>query len=257
MCIEKPLNEILRQDFIETYKLEVKVIWDQIVVLNSYLYILKTILKFPLSLFKPLKLLFWRLVVRSLYESSILICFKLIFDTDSKSLTISKLKNKIISNLVDDSIKSEVIQNLKQIDFSKKNEELGRRINKIRNKFVAHIDRDWNTIVEKESLNDIVLNFNELFELSESIDELFEILCFNEQRLTHYPEYAPSSKVKYQTRQETDIEEILLLLVKNSNLLNMPESQPAFWPIYKKTNLSLDDLELLNQYRNRFGLPDA
>ncbi|MBA2848697.1 hypothetical protein G4V39_02250 [Thermosulfuriphilus ammonigenes] len=53
---------------------------------------------------------------------------------------------------------------------------------------------------------------------------------------------------------DDEMEEIMDSIAKQSPLIRMPEDQPDYWEVYKK-ELSIDDLNILNHYRGKFGLP--
>ena len=87
------------------------------------------------------------------------------------------------------------------------------------------------------------------------MNEVFRVLCFSEGHSVYYPQYSPiiTKPIINDIEELTDIEELLDLVVKNSDLFRMPEEQPEFWPHYKENNLSEKDIDIINAYRRKFN----
>lgn len=52
----------------------------------------------------------------------------------------------------------------------------------------------------------------------------------------------------------SDIEKILESILKDHELINMPERQKSFWKMYYDQNINEEQLRFINKYRNKFGL---
>src|SRR3989304_5550290 len=87
-------SQVLEPCNYDAYEKHHRAIWNQLVRLNSNLFILDKLLGFPASLFLgPERTVFFRLVEASLVESSVLIISKLAQDDDLDTLTMPRFKN--------------------------------------------------------------------------------------------------------------------------------------------------------------------
>lgn len=254
---ELDLDEIINPGWIISYKNEIDRLWAPIIDINSYIFILDKIFNFPLELFQPLRLLFWKLLIDALYGQIILKMYIVIVDSNKSSSNIANLRSMIIKNAKSENIKSAILRDLKQIDFDKKIKAFKEKIILMRNKYFAHIDADWRNNIQGIALRDLALEFNELKMVASNINTFFEYLCLSEGRSPYYSEYAPDEMFINRSDVISDIEEILLMLARESDLLNMPEVQPEFWPHFKEANISSKELAIFNDYRKKFGLPEV
>jgi hypothetical protein len=68
----------------------------------------------------------------------------------------------------------------------------------------------------------------------------------------YYPEVM--RPVDFDSR--SDIEELLDNVAEDSPVLNMPERDPDYWSLVSK-GYSEQEVETLNRYRVKFGLPEV
>jgi len=127
----------------------------------------------------------------------------------------------------------------------------------MRIKYFAHIDADWRNNIQGIALRELALKFNELKAVASNINSFFEYLCLSEGRSPYYLEYAPNEMFINRPDNISDIEEILLMLARESNLLNMPEEKSECWRHFKENKISSKELAILNDYREKFGLPEV
>ena len=67
-------------------------------------------------------------------------------------------------------------------------------------------------------------------------------------------EYHPDVLHPAGVDRRSDVELLLDSLARDSFFLRFPEEDPVFWSLYRK-NLTERQIETLNQYRAKFGLP--
>jgi hypothetical protein len=83
------------------------------------------------------------------------------------------------------------------------------------------------------------------------------LLCFSHGRSLWYWDYGgtyPDIIYPIDDKPHSDIDALLDSVARNSPLLNMPEKYPDHWVVYR-ADLSHEEIEILNKYRLRFGLP--
>ena len=77
--------------------------------------------------------------------------------------------------------------------------------------------------------------------------------CFSRKDSLFLNDYSETLKNPPGSFGRSDIETLLDHVAQGSPILNMPERQEDLWPHYRE-NLSKDDISILNEYRNKFGL---
>lgn len=247
-----PAN-LLEASYLKTYKKDIEFLWGSIVDLNTNVFILDKVVKFPFHLFKLEYTLFWKILKTNLYEMCILLVAKLATDRDPRVLILQKFKENVRNNITNIQYRDILDQELKSIGLEKEIDKFKDRIEAIRNKKIAHHQKDWLQSQTVPMLNQVAPNFDELRFICQRINRFFDLLCFSCKYWVKYIEY--SNKIQHPpgTDSRSDIEVILDNLALHSSLLNMPEQQKEYWPHYRE-NLSEDDIRILNEYRRKFGL---
>jgi len=253
---EMKLEDLIDPDWLDRYKKETTALWWQLVRLNANLFILKKLADFPFQLLGFIRQPFWDLVRYSLFEASVMIIWRVALDTDPHALTLRRLKNSIVQNLREEKHRSQLKRLLRKIDFEGAMSDFEPRVRDLRHKLLAHMDRDLNVDPRPEQIKQFSLYFADLAVLQDKLNSLFELLCFSEQRLLLPIDYHPEVRHPPGVETRPDIERLLDCAAKESALLNMPERQREVWPLWRK-NLSPEELEVLNKYRVKFGLPEA
>lgn len=245
--------QLIQTSYLKTYEQDIEYLWGSLVELNTNMFILEKVLKFPFHLFNLEYTLFWKILKTNLYEICTLLTAKLATDRDYRVLTLQKFKDNVRKHFAKDEHRDLLDQELKYIGLEKVISGFRNRIDTLRNRKIAHHDKDWLQNQTVPMLNEIALNFSELQSICLKINQYFYLLCFSVKYSVEYVEY--STKIQHPSGTDTrsDIEVILDGLAFNSPLLNMPEQQKEFWPHQRET-LSKDDIRILNEYRNKFGL---
>lgn len=141
------------------------------------------------------------------------------------------------------------VQTLNSIDFDNSIETIEKNIQLIRHNYLAHFNRNRNVESKKEFFNEVKVKLLDLEKAKDLINSLFKLLCFGFEKSTISLGYIDPD-------EENDLDNILETLVKESIILNMPEQQSKLWKHYKE-RLSVSDIDIINGYREKFGLPKA
>jgi hypothetical protein len=246
-------EDAIADEWFEIYERQKDVLYKQLISLNTNLFILEKIESFPFHLFAPIydDRVFWRITTNALVEASIMIIWRIVADKDSNKLTLRAFKNQVFQNLKD-RIKPTLGVALKQVNFEYRMAALERKVISVRHGYIAHLDSQSNLSPDPNELAAISLTLQDLKTILEIARNLFDVLCFNSYHslwLWGYPE-------SFREKQQTDIDQLLDYVARSSDLLNLPEKDPSFWKAQLQ-ELSSNDLNTLNQYRRKFGLPDA
>lgn len=246
--------EWFREEWRAEYERELDVLWNELVRLNSYMFILKKMTAFRFDLFLPSSYgtSSWSLICNGLLEVSIMIIWKIGFDDHKKTLTLPRLLEQMRTNMIPDRL-TEFDNAIKPVNFQGEISEIEGRLNRLRHNFLAHFNLKINISKSPERMKQYLIYFEDMKRLTDSLNQLFKRLCLEEGRAVVPADYYPSEYAENGTARNSDIEEMSDRIAKGSELLNMPEEQPQFWPHYRN-NLTLEDLEVLNHYRQKFGL---
>jgi hypothetical protein len=241
-------KSVLIEDSLREYEHQVDFFYiDQLVPLNSNIFIMGKILQFPFSLFTdPEDRIFFSLVLRNFFQAGLLTITRLATDEGKDVNTLLHFKNWVYMNIKPE-YQEQYRAHLKKTRFDKEIQSLFEKARTLRDSEIAHIKRDFQ-IGEQDRLN-----FEELKRLCDSLNSVLEILSFNVGHMMVHLPYSSEVIHPMGTDNRSDIEKILDSIAKESIILNMPETGPEHWPIYRKTR-SAEELEQINKYRGKFGL---
>jgi len=246
-------SEIVESSWFDTYKQNIDAIWHQLGRLNSNIYILEKIYSFPFDLLWLSTSNFWNLVNNALFESCIMIIWRAAMDNSyAESLTIQQLKNEI-SRHINDSYRDQFREELRGLNFESTVESVKSKIVEIRHNYIAHYNFEKDVNPTTEDIERRKILFSELKKYLNTLTSFFDLLCFGHQRALLPLDYHPDVINPIGVDSRSDIEQLLDLIAKNSDLLNLPEQNPNMWDIERK-NISQEGLNILNTYRIKFGL---
>ncbi len=222
--------------------------WPQLRHLNANLHILNKIMAFPFDLFvgKREEMPFFDVAITNFLEMSILICTRLL--SDSESTGTYKLDSFMghLVKAVKDEYKPSLTARLAKIDVKAMRTFVRNTLKPIRDDYIAHADRNKFGIISDKDQR-ILISY--LMRLHGRINELFDVLSFNTDYIKLHPQYDPSQM----NRGTSDIEQILDHIARDSYVLNMPERVAVFWP-ERRTKFRQKDIDIINSYRVKFGL---
>lgn len=247
-------EDLLEPSWIVTYEQSIEVLFQQLVRLNSSIFVLEKILAFRFDLFKPYPRLFWNLVESALFETCILIVWRVAIDSSDEGITLRQLKNEIFQHFRKDEYKDWLARIVKSAGFERVVSNLEPKIIALRHDCVAHFNFGANVNPTPEQRRQRKLLFSELKKYRDAVNSFFDIFCFSRQRLLLPLGYHPD--VVHPVDDRSDIEQLLDDLARDSVLLNLPEENPHHWAGFRN-NLSEQDLQTVNKYRAKFGLPEV
>ena len=238
---------VLEKSSIDEYKKTIDFFWDELTKLNTNIFIIKKIFEFPFDLFcSPQNKIFFSRVVWNFYENSVLIITKLATDEGRDLHTLLQFKNWVFQQ-IKPKYESDFRQRLKEVKFDLRTKKILNKAEDLRDNVFAHFNRD-----KLEQIPN--LNLSELEELKDKLNSLFDALLFNVEYEMLPPSY--DENAIHPKEHQTDIEVILDLIAKNSELLNMPESRPEVWKGHKEI-YDKEAIEIINEYRKKFNLPEV
>ncbi len=245
-------QELVKPEWYQNYKDSIETLWDEIVYLNTYEFLLRKIGLFPWSLLGGVKHEFWRYVELSFYQTCVSILYRAVVDRHHSALTLKSFKDDLRKNLVSEEVQDTFDERLKEIGFKKRFRELEKLVKEERSHRIAHLDKSQNvprTQIDNTARSEL---YTRLGEATSLVNDFFNALSLDAGRAKLPIEY--QSKTLAGAPVQPDVEELLDLIARDSAVLNMPEQQPEFWPMYKD-NISAKEMTVLNQYRSKFGLP--
>lgn len=251
----KELNssEILVPDYLSQYQQGIDVIWNQLVSLHSNIFVLNRLLDFRDDLFlDPHHETFFPLIKRSLLEGCLLGISKLLNDSGKGTLNLENFKNQIrewVKPVYEDSFQ----QSLRATKFSKTTRDSRKMVRSIRDQWIAHrlVDKNLRPVLPAGS----GISFQDMEQIANDLKKLFDVLSFDTEHSVVPVEYFPGVQFPQDIDPRTDVEYFLDLVIQNSYLLNLPETEPKYWR-YHLEGWDKEDIKILNHQRKRFGLSE-
>ena len=93
---EELLRNSIRPEKLDDYIKWIETIRKEVSRLNSYIYCIKRITEFPFGLLRHNPSPFWTCVVDSMFESSVMLIYKIWIDDDDRTLTLKRFKDEIV-----------------------------------------------------------------------------------------------------------------------------------------------------------------
>lgn len=252
--IEWSESVLLDPNWLEEYRRKRAALYDDLIMLNSNVYIMDKIAGFPFDLFERISSTFWDCTFVSMVETNVSIIYRIVIDTGERVLTLRKLKNQIQKHFRSPEALDDFRKLLRDLDFQKRFCEFDAYFRTERNNHIAHLDLRANTEVTPEDLHRRRQITSKLKSACDLVNSYFDILCLGHGHAKLIDRYNPGIRYPDDMDPRTDIELILDRIAEDSALLNMPERDRGFWPVYRETNLSDKQIEVLNEYRLKCGL---
>ena len=244
-------TDVIESSWLEKYERKTNLLWQELILLNSNLYVLEKLSKFPIHLLTDrVRGDFLDIVAVNLSSMCAMIIWKLWLDKDERSLTLARFRDDVRQH-VRSEYRGDFDAALQNLQWDERALE---RVEKFRHKRIAHFDSTYN--LSPEVRRTLWLLLPDLTNLRDTLNSLFEILCFGHGAGLLPPYYDPKVQHPRDMDPRSDVEVILDNIARNSPILNMPEEQPLAWPFVRE-GLSEDSLQTLNEYRIEFGLPEV
>lgn len=220
--IIKP-EDVIAKNYLEVYKNEREIIYEQLIKIANNLYIAEKIIDFPFELFTfKGHRDFWNLTSVALFDSTVLAIWTLA--VDNKGFSLRRFRNKIngewkrpdITSSVDEKFRGR----LKELNFNKRISEVADKINKVRNHHIAHLD--YNAKLGIGAKGDIVqyrISIEDLKSILQVLHELFNTLGFDIHSYLLLWDYVPRRDKNY----TTDIDDLLTFVASQSYYLRNAE----------------------------------
>jgi len=246
-------EEVLRAEKLQSYRELHEDLWDRLIQLHHTIITLEKMEEFPFDLFYPrTEMTFWRTVDWNFLQMAVNLLYGLVDDRTRDAHTLTKFKNKILQ-WVKPEYKEDYQRVLKQAKLNHKAKHIRDRVKQLRHKIVAHRLLARQTGLPHGDVPGI--SISELRELYDSIEALFVVCCFGEAYLTTTIDYHPEATIGGQP-VPSSIDKLLQLVARHSHFVNEPEEEGSRWPVLRK-HKSAAELGVLNEWRRKFGLPDA
>jgi len=246
---KKP-EEVIKPEFLETYKNLHSDIWHRLIQVHTNIIILEKIKEFPfVHLYAPQENIFWTMVYWNFLYISVVFLHSLVSDKTKGAHTLLIFKNRVLNHLLIDSFKSDYQKMLKKAKLDKNLKSIHVKISVMRNKVISHrfLDSDGSLVKDVEGVS-----LAEVRQAYDDVEKLFRACSFGGDYLTTF--YIPG--IVDGKPIAKDIDELFDLIVKNSFWLNQPERRAPFWSIIRQ-HRDPKDIEELNFWRRKFELPDA
>lgn len=246
---KKP-EEVINSESLDTYETLHSDIWHRLIQVHTNIIILEKIEKFPFEHFyPPRENIFWAMVYWNFLYISVAFLHSLVSDETKGAHTLLKFKNRVLNHLLKDSLKSSYLKVLKTVKLDKNRKSIRAKISDMRNKVISHrfLDSDGSLVTDVEGVT-----LEEVRQAYDDVEKLFRACSFGADYLTTF--YIPGTVGGKPV--EKDIDELLDLIVKNSSWLNQPERREPFWPAIRQ-HKDPKEIEEINLWRRKFGLPDA
>lgn len=245
--------ELFTLEFADVYKHLHDDLWWRIINLHGTLCTLEDLHDFPFEyLYPPGGMEFWDLVNENFLSMSIIILHGIVSDQVADAHTMNKFKNTIYNeSWNDESLHNKFQETLKDCRFNKYIDSVANRVTEIRHNAIAHRLLDQQTGKPKEKL--LGVNLREIKQLFYAVHGVFGAVSFGCSYMTLAGDLLPSTVGGKPTR--TCLDEVLDAILKDSDWINEPEKD-KWWQELRK-HKSREDMQILNKWRNRIGLPNA
>lgn len=249
-------KRLLKSEWLGTYNTELDLLWSQAVQLNSNLYLLDKIARFPFNVFMFRDHLCWNLIASALYESCLMSIWRIVIDTGSDVLALRSFKNELMQNAQDDA-KSLIADRISTVDFDNRVATVEKRVRELRKHWLAHLIKEVVSVAQAEGKGMPIIPVDQLKVVRNAVNELISALSFDSGRAFTYLPYSETVIHPIGTDPRSDIEKILDHLAQGSPVFSMPEKQPEYWQHHARKAFTNDELARYNEYRTKLGFPPA
>jgi hypothetical protein len=232
------------------YQRGMSTFFGELVHLNLNIYFIERILEFPSNLFCERDDAFLPLVVRNFVDVSLLIITRIVADKSKRSFTLTQFRNRLLNEFLRREFRKSLQLRLKETRFEMQTKRLINKAVQIRNALVAHLTED----VVRGDLEVERLYLADLKEMRDALNSLLGALALGTEYFLLPLNYHPS--VENPKGFRNDIERLLDSIARESPFFNYPERRAETWK-FRRARLSEKDIEALNHYRRKLGLPEA
>jgi hypothetical protein len=142
---------------------------------------------------------------------------------------------------------------LKKSKFDSETNEIKSKAEYLRHKIIVHYSKSLALDIEEAKHS---ISIEEIEKLKDALNFAFNTLSFNVGHQMLPVSYNDNEIRPKGVDHQTDIEDLLDCVAKNSALLNMPEPFPDAWNSHKET-YDEERMKIINKYRKKFNLPEV
>jgi hypothetical protein len=245
-------HNVLAEGSLPEYERGMEFFYRELVFLNTDIFIVEQILRFPLSLFATQdNTIFFGRVVDNFLNSGLLIVTKIATDNGPDLYTIRGFRNRLFQ-LVRPEYQTDFRDILRQSRFDQNTEDILGRARELRNGRIAHATQALAFQIPEQDR----IDFAELVQLRDALNAQLDALSFNTEHMMLPIPYNSRVERRAGGNHSTDIEEVLDAIARNSTLLNMPEQEPQDWS-FQRAALTGSQINHLNHYRRKFKLSEV
>lgn len=247
-------KEIILPKYFKDYKDGMEFFQNELTILNANIFIINKIREFPFDLFcTPDDSTFFYMVINNFFEYSVILISRLFTDSSNDCFTLPKFRDKIISQYIRPKYRKDFMHRIEEVNFENLTSDILNHIHKLRNKRIAHNIKKF----IKDPKNIRLINFNELKQLQDCSNRLFNNLSFEIKYSTIILPYNEEVIHPKDSDPRTDVEKILDCIAKESPFLNTPERYSKYPSVWNniKNNWSKKTLNTFNKYRDKLDFP--
>lgn len=150
-----------------------EILWNEVFLLNWNIQLIERINK-PSNFSE-------KIIFENLYQTSILLIYKLVLDSTENSLTLKKFKNEVIQKLKYEEHRTELASHLKEIAFNKKIGKVASMYRDERHQRVAHLipQGEGHLIFTRTEITRRELAETNLSKACDIINELYDSIRLN------------------------------------------------------------------------------
>ncbi len=239
-------QQVLKPECVARYEVAHGDIYHRLIHVNTSIEILETIASFPLRHLVAPDEPFFDILYWNFSYTCVVILHALL--EGSERCGILAFKNHLLRDWLPEREQGTLRGRLRAARFSEKARCIKERAGDMRDKVVAHRD----PLVVSGSLRVPGLTIGDLRQLYSETEAIFAACCFaTEYVTTLYPGGTVGGRPI-----ERDIEQFMMLLLRDSEWLMEPERAGPWWMEMRKRK-SQTDLDELNRWRARLGLSVA
>lgn len=241
---------ILKSSWYDDNEQSINTMQQQIYRLNSNMFVIGKVLSFPFEYVYSEYPLFWGLTVDSLFETSILIIWKVVAEGDIGGFTMQKFKKGVLKNLCDVNYRKKYREICDKVNFDKTASVLRKDIVLFRDKFAENFNNKLKGVPGALDIKLKAEQFEPLKQFSLELNILFQALSFDRPKKMTPDKYGGDPEQK----GSSDIEKILGDILRKSVWLNQPERNAEVWKAMRSKKSDIE-IRLMNKYRAKLGMP--
>ncbi len=243
--LDATIEDILDRAYLKVYEKDMQFLYFQFSDLHVNLYLIEKITSFPHELFleNSEKTVFLSCFVNNAIDMSILIEMRLL-ETSKDFFSFQDLKTGVQQN-----IKAEYKKAFNKCLKPYKLKEVDKIRKDLRDSRIAHLKSTYKEHLEDNTLKATHLYLPKVKEICEKLTAQFNCFALNRKYMLLPRSYERPDLVTY----KSDIEEVLDGIARNSDILNLPETNQEQWQT-TRSSLTQKEIEQLNSYRKKFGM---